>query len=187
LEQNLAAGKTEKRPAEKFPRKAIPIYEGKSEEETQRNFAAMVTAAETAAYRVVMSAERKSGLGDPLDVPSLMAQLRSQAAAVQGGSLAQVEAILINQATALQSLFARLSERGMASESLATFEGNMRMALRAQSQCRATLETLAMIKNPPVVYARQANIAQGGEQWSRSALARAGNRKSAKQTIGDTQ
>ena len=99
---------------EKFPRKAIPIYQGESEEETQRNLAAMVTAAETAAYRVVMSAERKSGLGDPLDVPSLMAQLRSQAAAVQGGSLAHVESMLINQATALQSLFARLSERAWA-------------------------------------------------------------------------
>ncbi len=36
-------------------------------------------------------------------------------------------------------------------------EGFMRMALRAQSQCRTTLETLAAIKNPPSVYARQAN------------------------------
>jgi hypothetical protein len=37
-------------------------------------------------------------------------------------------------------------------------------ALRAQSQCRTTLETLAAIKNPPIVYARQANIAQGPQQ-----------------------
>ena len=35
------------------------------------------------------------------------------------------------------------------------------MALRAQNQCRATLETLAAIKNPPVVFAKQANINQG--------------------------
>ena len=40
----------------------------------------------------------------------------------------------------------------------------MRIALKAQSQCRATLETLAQIKNPPVVFARQANIAQGPQQ-----------------------
>jgi len=38
---------------------------------------------------------------------------------------------------------------------------DMRLALRAQSQCRATLETLAAIKNPPVVFANQANIAHG--------------------------
>lgn len=37
----------------------------------------------------------------------------------------------------------------------------MRLALKAQAQCRATPETLANIKNPPVVYARQANIANG--------------------------
>jgi hypothetical protein len=40
----------------------------------------------------------------------------------------------------------------------------MQMVLKAQSQCRATLKTLATIKNPPVVFARQANIAQGPQQ-----------------------
>ena len=40
----------------------------------------------------------------------------------------------------------------------------MRLALRAQSQCRATLETLAAIKNPPIVYARQANVTTGPQQ-----------------------
>jgi hypothetical protein len=40
----------------------------------------------------------------------------------------------------------------------------MRLALRAQNQCRATLETLAAIKNPPVVFAKQANIANGPQQ-----------------------
>jgi hypothetical protein len=39
-----------------------------------------------------------------------------------------------------------------------------RLALKAQGQCRATLETLAAIKNPPTVFARQANIAQGPQQ-----------------------
>ena len=40
----------------------------------------------------------------------------------------------------------------------------MRLALRAQSQCRATLETLAVLKNPPVVYAKQANVTTGPQQ-----------------------
>lgn len=40
----------------------------------------------------------------------------------------------------------------------------MRLALRAQNQCRTTLETLATIKNPPVVFAKQANIAHGHQQ-----------------------
>ena len=44
------------------------------------------------------------------------------------------------------------------------FETNMRIALRAQSQCRATLETLAAIKNPPMVIAKQANVTTGPQQ-----------------------
>ena len=36
--------------------------------------------------------------------------------------------------------------------------------MKAQSQARATLETLAQIKNPPVVYARQANVTTGPQQ-----------------------
>ena len=40
----------------------------------------------------------------------------------------------------------------------------MRLALKAQAQCRSTIETLAAIKNPPVVFARQANIANGPQQ-----------------------
>jgi len=35
--------------------------------------------------------------------------------------------------------------------------------LKAQSQCRATLETLAAIKNPPI-FAKQANFANGHQQ-----------------------
>ena len=40
----------------------------------------------------------------------------------------------------------------------------MRLALKAQAQCRATIETLAAMKNPPVVIARQANISNGPQQ-----------------------
>lgn len=44
---------------------------------------------------------------------------------------------------------------------LPNLESFLRLALKAQNQCRATLETLAGIKNPPVVIARQANINHG--------------------------
>jgi hypothetical protein len=36
----------------------------------------------------------------------------------------------------------------------------MRMALRAQNQCRGNLETLAALKNPQVIFAKQANALQ---------------------------
>jgi hypothetical protein len=48
----------------------------------------------------------------------LIRTLRDQGRAVNGGNLAQAEGMLINQAVALQSLFARLVERGMAADLL---------------------------------------------------------------------
>lgn len=72
--------------------------------------------------------------------------------------------MLVSQATALQTLFARLTEKALGAEYLGHFEAFMKLALRAQSQCRATLETLAAVKNPPVVYAQQANVTTGPQQ-----------------------
>jgi len=43
-------------------------------------------------------------------------------------------------------------------------EPYLRLALKAQSQSRASIESLAQIKNPPVVYARQAYLANGPQQ-----------------------
>ena len=160
------AGKKQQPPADpqKFPRKSVFVRQGNTERETAQNMAEVLTSPELAAYRVINGAEQKSGLAEQIDVPAVMAHLRQQAAAVNGGDMATAEAMLMNQATALQSLFARLAERGMGCNDAAPFECNMRMALRAQAQCRATLETLAAIKNPPVVFARQANIAHGPQQ-----------------------
>ena len=156
--------KLSKRESANFPRRYIPILAEKTEEEGGRNYAAMATSPELAAYRVIDSAEKNSGIAEQLDVPTMLAHLREQFAAVNQGDLAHAEAMLMNQATALQSLFARLAERGMGCDQVPAFEANMKMALRAQSQCRATLETLSAIKNPPVVYARQANVTSGPQQ-----------------------
>ena len=156
--------KSAKPEAVEYPRKAIPINAGKTKEETSRNFAELLTSPELAAFRVIDRAEQKSGLEANIDVPTLLGTLRAQAAAVNLGDLAKVDAMLMNQATALQSLFCRLAGRAMGNDTITSFEANMRMALRAQSQCRATLETLAAIKNPPIVYARQANVTTGPQQ-----------------------
>ena len=48
----------------------------------------------------------------------------------------------------------------------------MRMGMKAQSQCRATLQMLAEIKNPrPVSFAKLANINNGGNQQVNNGLA----------------
>jgi hypothetical protein len=162
----MMAGKL-KKPAipetEKFPRKAIPCESGASIDEKGRSYASLITSPDLAAYRVIGMMQPKN-LADEIDAPTMLATLRDQAAAVQRGNLSHAEAMLINQASALQALFVRLSEKAMEQSHMPNLEGFMRMALRAQSQCRATLETLAAIKNPPIVYARQANVTTGPQQ-----------------------
>lgn len=149
--------------AEKFPRKAITCQSGPSDDEKGRAYASLITSSELAAHRVIGMMQPKT-LAEGIDTPTMLATLRDQAAAVQRGDLAHAEAMLINQASALQALFVRLSERAMEQTHMPNLEGFMRMALRAQSQCRASLETLAAIKNPPIVYAKQANFAAGHQQ-----------------------
>jgi hypothetical protein len=138
-------------------------------EDSRRQVAKLMASPAMAASRAIEAIEGKNGYGKFLDIPELVQCLRDQAAVVNGGDLALTEAMLMNQATTLQSLFSRLIERGMGCDHYPGFEANLKMALRAQSQCRATLETLAAIKNPPVVFARQANVTTGPQQINNGA------------------
>ena len=124
-----------------------------------------------AAARVILASEKTSGFGDDIDIAELGSCLQKQIQAANRGNLKHVEAMLMTQATALQSLFVRLAERGMDCDEIPGFEVNMRLALRAQNQCRTTLETLSAIKNPPVVYAKQANVTTGPQQINNGAPA----------------
>lgn len=85
--------------------------------------------------------------------------LNSSVKAVQDGDMREVEAVLVAQAAALNSIFNTLAMRACKQDSMKFIDGFLRLALKAQSQSRATLETLAAIKNPSVVFAKQANFA----------------------------
>ena len=148
---------------EEFPRKAIPCPGSENNVTAGRNFARVLTSPETAAYRVIHAFEQKD-LAEQIDVPGMLELFRDQASTVSGGDLSQVEAMLLNQATALQTLFAQLAITSRNADMLPQQEVAMRLALKAQAQCRATLETLAAIKNPPLVYAQQANLTTGPQQ-----------------------
>jgi hypothetical protein len=76
----------------------------------------------------------------------------------QQNSMVYVERLLLSQAVALNNLFTCFARRASHQENLKWYETHMRFALKAQSQARATLETLSAVKNPPV-YANTANIA----------------------------
>jgi len=131
--------------------------------------ASQITSPELAAYNVINCAESQTKLSQYLDLKATTDELRDHAAAVHDGDLRRLESALVGQATALQSLFSSMMIRAHGAELLPQFETFMRLGLKAQSQCRATIETLANIKNPPVVYARQANIAHGPQQVNNAA------------------
>lgn len=98
------------------------------------------------------------------DIVPVAHALRDSIDRVQKNDMAGAEAMLMAQAEALQTIFANFSRRALAQDYQQNLESFFRMAMKAQNQCRMTLETLANIKNPPVVFAKQANIAHGHQQ-----------------------
>ncbi|MSP28840.1 MAG: hypothetical protein EXR80_10760 [Methylococcales bacterium] len=102
--------------------------------------------------------------GNQSDIGSLMGELFVQVAIVKNGDMGRPEAMLLAQAHTLDALFNNLARRAQNQQYIKQFETNLRLAFKAQSQCRATLETLAALKNPPVIFAKQANISNGHQQ-----------------------
>lgn len=101
-----------------------------------------------------------------VSLTDMIRSLRDQGKAINGGDLQSAERMLMAQAVTLNAVFTELARRSAVNmgQYMDATERYMRLALKAQGQCRATLETLAAIKNPPVVFARQANIANGPQQ-----------------------
>ena len=102
---------------------------------------------------------------DNLDIHALDKALKESTEAIHHGDMKAVEAMLYGQAVALQTMFTNLSMRADCQQGrLDNIEALLKLAFKAQNQCRMTLETLSNVKNPPVVYARQANITSGPQQ-----------------------
>jgi hypothetical protein len=100
-----------------------------------------------------------------LNVNALVAELALQVEAVSAGKLDRAETMLLAQAQTLDALFHALVRKAIGEERLLQYETHMRIAMKAQSQCRTTLEALAEIKNPrSVAFVKQANIAAGNQQ-----------------------
>jgi hypothetical protein len=92
------------------------------------------------------------------------AELERLCEELNDGDTDRIEAMLLSQAVSLEVIFAALARRGSQQKNIKHFESFMKLALRAQSQARATLEALADIKNPTTVFAKQANFAHGHQQ-----------------------
>jgi hypothetical protein len=98
------------------------------------------------------------------DVNALTKILGQQTADVIDGSMVRPESMLLAQAHTLDALFNSLVMKGLDQTHTPHYEAFMKLAFKAQSQCRSTLQSLSDIKNPSVVYAKQANINNGNQQ-----------------------
>jgi hypothetical protein len=105
-------------------------------------------------------------VGEVLDVHALADELEAQSRAASEGNLARHEALLTAHAHTLDGLFTQLLVQAEVNvqHSLPRTEAYLRLALKAQSQCRTTIEALAAMKRPPLVIAQQANLANGPQQ-----------------------
>ncbi len=109
----------------------------------------------------------KGGIGGEQPLTESLDALVTQIKEVQNGSLVGVERTLVSQASTLDAIFNELALRAAMNvgQYAGATETYLRLAFKAQSQCRTTLETLAEIKNPrQVAFVRQANIAHGPQQ-----------------------
>jgi hypothetical protein len=97
------------------------------------------------------------------DLTETIASMFDKVKAVNNGNIKELEATLTAQATSLDAIFNELARRSCMNmgEHLSATETYMRLALKAQAQCARTIEVLATMKNPPIVFAKQANITNG--------------------------
>jgi hypothetical protein len=97
-----------------------------------------------------------------LHITDAIAVIQAKAQRVQSGDLSEVEATLTAQAAALDAIFNGLANRAAQNigQYMGATETYLRLALKAQAQCRATLETLAEVKYPKAAtFVRQQNVA----------------------------
>jgi len=144
----------------------IPTYEGR--------VAAIANSPEVGAAASVCDINRQQ-FGET-DITQTALQLMAAADRVKAGDLSDLEAMLASQARTLDRAFHELTRIGWLNIQLPlTAREYLSLALRAQGQCRATVEALAEIKNPRAVFVKagQANFAAGLQQVNNASAPRA--------------
>ena len=115
---------------------------------------------------IAFTKSMRGSLGE-LDITAITSAMLESAKRVKANDMSDVEAMLLSQAIVLNGMFADLSSRSVANRADGHFEASqiyLKLAFKAQNQARMTLESLSNIKNPPVLYVKQANISHGPQQ-----------------------
>lgn len=136
----------------------IQIHDGETREEV---IARMAIKPEFHAAATLLHIDGAS-IGDvDLEINASIGELEKQTEMMRKQDLSTANAMLVSQAHMLDMLFYRLIRRAETNSNAGYLEAAgtyMKLAMRAQSQCRTTWETAAKIKNPPVIV-KQQNVA----------------------------
>jgi len=113
------------------------------------------------------SAFAEKMLADSIEKPGVsdyFGHVDKVAKAAEGGDLAIASRMLASQAITLDSMFTELARRAALNmgESVNAAETYGRLALRAQSNCRSTLEALAKLHQPREQTVRHVHVNEGG-------------------------
>ena len=130
--------------------------------ERQRKLAQTMTSPAVSASNAI---RQWSGLDGTPFLDGLIAELETQIAAVESGHLDGLTARLSGQALTLEAIFYTLARSAFEYRGSPYEADKLRLALKAQAHCRATIQSVADLKNPrPTAYVQQANIANGPQQ-----------------------
>ena len=98
-------------------------------------------------------------------IADVASELSDKIKTIQAGDMNPIEAMLIGQAQALQTMFVSLGRQAASKTSLPQYTAFMNLALKAQSQSRATIQALTELKYPKqATFVKQANFAGGNQQ-----------------------
>ena len=150
----------------------VEVHPGDSPSE---KLAALAT--DGALTAITLQAYTSGSAGKELGVTELLAAMRKAGEETVAGDMGRFERVLTHQFLTLDALFNNLAQRSGRQDSFKGIEVLMRLALKAQSQARATAETLALMKNP-MPYIKQANIAHGPQQVNNGTPTSAGKNQS---------
>ena len=118
-----------------------------------------ITSSEDSAFYLLRQISQDRGFGDYVDYPTLTKSITEMAKQVHNGDLRQMETMLVASAKCLEIMSHSMMGRAFRFDMLCHTEAFLKLGLKAQNQMRHTIETLGKLKNPPVVIAKQANLA----------------------------
>lgn len=118
-----------------------------------------------ATMSAVLSEAFTSSIFPDTKIADVASALRDKITIIQNGDMKPIEAMLIGQAQALQTMFVSLGRQAASKTSLPQYTAFMNLALKAQAQSRATIQALTELKYPKqVAFVKQANISHGHQQ-----------------------